>query len=199
MRKNTLFSRSPISALLLAMLLTACGEKPESMLNSAKDYLAKNDAKAAVIQVKNALQANPDLPEARFLLGKALLETGDAVGAETELRKALALKVSQDQVVPLLAKAMLAQGQAKKVTEEFGKTTLAQGPANAELQTSLSSAFAMEGKGEQSNAALAAALSADPAYDPALLLQVRQIASKRDVDGALAGVDAVIAKSPNNF
>ena len=199
MRTNKLFSRSPISTLLLALLLTACGEKPESMLNSAKDYLAKNDAKAAVIQVKNALQANPDLPEARFLLGKALLETGDAVGAETELRKALALKVPQEQVVPLLAKAMLAQGQAKKMTEEFGKTTLSQGTANAELQTSLASAFAMEGKGEQSNAALAAALLADPAYDPALLLQVRQKASQRDVEGAIAGVDAVIAKSPKNF
>jgi putative PEP-CTERM system TPR-repeat lipoprotein len=199
MRPNNLFSRGPISALLLALLLTACGEKPESMLNSAKDYLAKNDAKAAIIQVKNALQANPDSPDARFLLGKALLETGDAVGAETELRKALALKVPQDQVVPLLAKAMLIQGQAKKVTEEFGKTTLSQGSANAELQTSLASAFAMEGKGEQSNAALAAALRADPAYDPALLLQVRQKAFQRDVDGAMAGVDAVIAKSPKNF
>jgi putative PEP-CTERM system TPR-repeat lipoprotein len=99
----------------------------------------------------------------------------------------------------MLARAMLAQGQVKKVTEEFGKTTLSQGPANAELQTALASAFAMEGKGEQSNAALTAALSADPAYDPALLLQVRQKAFQRDIDGAMAGVDAVIAKSPKNF
>ena len=74
MRTKKLLSRSPISALLLALILTACGEKPESMLNSAKEYLAKNDAKAAVIQVKNALQINPDLPDGRLLLGKALLE-----------------------------------------------------------------------------------------------------------------------------
>ncbi len=199
MRTKKLLSRSPISALLLALILTACGEKPESMLNSAKEYLAKNDAKAAVIQVKNALQINPDLPDGRLLLGKALLETGDAVGAETELRKAMALQVPQDQVIPLLAKAMLAQGQSKKVTEEFGKLALPSGAANAELQTLLSSAFAMEGKVDQSNAALAAALHADPSYDPALLLQVRQKASQRDADGALAGVDAVIAKSPKNF
>lgn len=199
MRINKMFSCGPISVLLVALMLTACGEKPETMLNSAKNYLARNDAKAAVIQVKNALQANPDLPEARFLLGKALLETGDAVGAETELRKALALKVPQEQIVPLMARAMLAQGQSKKMIEEFGKTTLSQGPANAELQTSLASAYAMEGKGEQSNAALSAALHADPTYDPALLLQVRQKASQRDVDGAMVGVDAVIAKSPRNF
>lgn len=199
MHQKYMFPRKPISALLLALLLVACGEKPEAMLNSAKDYLAKNDTKAAVIQVKNALQVNPDLPEARLLLGKALLDTGDAVGAETELRKALALKVPQDQVLPLIARAMLAQGQAKKVTEEFGKTTLLQGSAIADLQTSLASAFAVDGKAEQSNAALEAALHADATYDPALILQVRQKASRRDIDGAMAGVDAILAKSPKNF
>jgi putative PEP-CTERM system TPR-repeat lipoprotein len=199
MRKNNLFSRSPISALLLALLLTSCGEKPESMLNSAKDYLAKNDAKAAVIQVKNALQANPDLPEARFLLGKALLETGDSVGAETELRKALALKVPQDQVVPLLAKAILAQGQARKVSEEFGNISLTNATAFAELQTSLASAFAAQGQTALYSAALTAALGADANYEPALLLQIRQKVSLGDVDGAMTGVDAVVAKSPKNY
>lgn len=199
MRTNSMSSRSPISALLLALLLVACSEKPEAMLNSAKDYLAKNDAKAAVIQVKNALQVNPDLPEARLLLGKSLLDTGDAVGAETELRKALVLKVPNEQVLPLLARAMLALGQSKKVVQEFGGITLALGTANADLQTSLATAFAYEGQAERSNLALAAALSVDPTYDPALLMQVRQKASRQDVDGAMAGVDAIIAKSPNNF
>ncbi len=75
------------------LALAACsGEKPEAMLASARDYMAKNDLKSAVIQVKNALQENPDLAEARYLLGLALLRGGDAVGAETELRKAMALK-----------------------------------------------------------------------------------------------------------
>ena len=65
-----------ISALLATLLLTACfGEKPEAMIASAKDYLAKNDNKAAIIQIKNALQKVPDSAEARFLLGKALLAT----------------------------------------------------------------------------------------------------------------------------
>lgn len=199
MRTIHTFSNSPISALLLSVLLVACGEKPEAMLTSAKDYLVKNDAKAAIIQVKNALQVNPDLPEARLLLGKALLDTGDAVGAETELRKALALKVPNEQAQPLLARAMLAQGQSKKVTEEFGNTTLTLGPANADLQTSLATAYAVEGQTARSDAALTAALNADPTYDPALLMQVRQLALRQDVDGAMAGVDAIIAKSPKNF
>ena len=65
-----------ISALILTLLLAACGgESPESLIASSKAYMAKNDTKAAVIQLKNALQQNPTLAEARFLLGSALLET----------------------------------------------------------------------------------------------------------------------------
>ena len=100
--------RASLSTLLLALVLAACSEKPEAMIISAKDYLAKNDRNAAVIQIKNALQADPQMPEARFLLGTTLLDGGDPVGAELELRKAYDLKYPQDLVVPPLARTLLA-------------------------------------------------------------------------------------------
>ncbi|MES2878604.1 MAG: XrtA/PEP-CTERM system TPR-repeat protein PrsT [Pseudomonadota bacterium] len=184
---------------LLVFLLTACSEKPEVMIISAKDYLVKSDNKAAVIQIKNALQSNPNLPEARFLLGTTLLDMGDPVGAETELRKALELKYAPDVVVPPLAIALLAQGQAKKLTEEFATRALGQASAQASLQTSLASAYAAQGKTELSQAALNAALLADPGYAPALLAQARQKSGQRDFDGALAIIDGVIAKSPESY
>ena len=191
-------TRTAISALLLSILLGACGDKPEAMLTSAKDYLAKNDNKAAVIQLKNALQSNPDLPEARFLLGTALLDSGDAVGAELELRKALVLKHPQDMVAPPLARAMLAQGQASKLIDEFAKIELSQASAKASLQMSLASAYAIQGKTEASQAALKAALLAEPGYAPALIAQARQKASKGEFDGALAMTEEVIAKYPKS-
>lgn len=188
-----------LSALLVSVLLAACSDKPETMLISAKDYLAKNDSKAAVIQLKNALQSDPDLPEARYLLGTALLDSGDPVGAELELRKALVLKHPQELVVPPLAKAMLAQGQTKKLIGEFAKLDLAQPQAKASLQLSLASAYAMQSKPELSQSALSVALQAEPGYAPALIAQARQKAGQRDFDGALAIADEVIAKSPKNF
>ena len=187
-----------LPALVVALLLVACSEKPEAMIISAKDYLAKNDRKAAVIQIKNALQSDPNLPEARFLLGSTLLDSGDPVGAETELRKALDLKHPRDAVVPPLARAMLAQGQAKRLTEEFAKIDLTQPQAKASLQMSLASAYAMQGKPDLAQTALNAALLAEPGYTPALIAQARQKAGQGDLDGALAMADEVIAKSPQS-
>ncbi|MFZ4625078.1 MAG: XrtA/PEP-CTERM system TPR-repeat protein PrsT [Rhodoferax sp.] len=182
----------------MSLMLGACSDKPEAMLSSAKDYLAKKDNKAAVIQIKNALQVNPDLPEARFLLGSALLDGGDPVNAETELRKTLALKYPPDKVLPLLAQALLAQGQAKKLTDEWASTALTDPLAKANFQTSLASAYAMQGKAEPSQTALNAALLAQPAYAPAMLAKARQMAAKRDFEGAMALTEEAISKNPNS-
>jgi len=187
------------AVLLLTLTLGACGDKPEALLSSAKDYMAKKDNKAAVIQIKNALQSNPNLPEARFLLGTALLDGGDPVGAETELRKALDLKYPRDEVIPALARAMLAQGNAKKLVDEWAQTQLDSAPAKASFLTTLASAHAALGQTEPERAALQAALAAQPGYAPALILQARQKAAQRDFDGALAIADQAIAGTPTSY
>lgn len=187
-----------MSALVGPMLLTACGEKPEVLLASAKNYLAKKESKAAIIQAKNVLQVNPDMPEARFLLGSAMLESGDFAGAEAELRKALHLKYPQDAVVPPLAKALLAKGQAQILIDEFSKTELRQAPAQADLLTSLVTAYARQGNMEQSRASLNAALQAQPGYPPALIQQAQEKASHRDFDAAMALLDEAISKAPDS-
>jgi putative PEP-CTERM system TPR-repeat lipoprotein len=192
--------RGLVLPLLLAMALTACsGEKPEAMLASARDYMAKNDLKAAVIQVKNALQQNPDLAEARYLLGVALLRGGDAVGAETELRKAMALKYLEEKTVPSLAQAMLMQGQFKKLIDEFAGKDLPQPAAKAELLTSLATAYIAVSNPDLAKSTLDAALLADPGHIPAQLLKVRRQAGGGDIDGAIAAIDGILAKTPTSY
>ena len=188
------------AALLLTLAFSGCGaDKPEELVASAKVYLAKNDSKAAVIQLKNALQANPDFAEARFLLGAAFLDSGNPTAAEVELRKARTLKFPDEQVVPKLAEALLYTGQDRKVVEEFSKTELTGARAKAELKLALASAYSVRGQTDLATAALDASLAADPAYEPALLGRARQLAGRRDFDGAMAATEAILAKSPQNF
>ena len=199
MKKPTSVISTVISTALLAAFLGGCGgEDPAQLIASSKEFLAKNDNKAAVIQLKNALQANPDLGEARFLLGKALLASGDVAGAEVELRKAYNLKFSSDEVIPLLAQTMLANGQAKKLTDEFAATELGTNPAKASLKTVLSTAWSAQGNSEQANSELTAALAAQADYAPALLAQSRQKAVSGDIPGALSIVEGVLAASPKD-
>lgn len=191
--------RAALPALLLTLILTACGgDKPEAMLASAKAYLAKDDSKAAVIQLKNALQADPSLAEARFLLGTAMLNGGDVVSAEVELRKALDLKYPRDQVVPPLARSLLAQNKFREITDGFAGERLESAPARADLQTSLAAAYAALGNMQKADAALAAALEAQPDNPTALLTQARQKGAAGDVDGALAIVQRTLDKHPDN-
>ncbi len=186
--------------IILAMLLAAgCGsESPEQQLASAKDYLQKNDTLAAKLQIKNALESNPSLAEARFLLGTVLLKEGNASAAEIELRKALSAKHPDSFVVPELSRALLMTDQAKKVVDEFAATQFDKPAANASLQTTLAAAYAVLGKSEQAQAALSAALAADPGYSPAILAAARQKASARDFDGALSAVESVTSRDASN-
>ncbi|WP_294250213.1 XrtA/PEP-CTERM system TPR-repeat protein PrsT [Propionivibrio sp.] len=194
------FNRAASSALLTVVILAGCGgETPESMLSSAKAFMAKNDNKAALIQLKNALQKNPNLGEARFLMGKALLDGGEPTSADVELRKAKDLQYSADQVIPLLARAQLMLGQPKKVTDELAKVQLTLPESKADLQASMGQAYLMLGKIEASKAAYDASLIDYPDYAPALVGQARIMAAKRDFAGALALLDPVLEKSPGLY
>ena len=193
-------NKAAASTLLVAMILAGCGgETPESMLASARNYMANNDNKAAAIQLKNALQKNPDLGEARFLLGKTLLDGGESTSAEIELRKAKDLNYSADQVVPLLARTQLMLGQPKKVTEDLAKVQLTSPESKADLLVTTGQAYLMMGNIDASQTAFDEALAAVPGYGPALVGQARIKAAKRDLPGALALLESALEKSPKLY
>lgn len=186
------------AACSLALLAACGGESDEKLLASAKAYLQKDDAKAAVIQLKTLLQQNPKSGEGRFLLGKALRENGDLAGALIELRKAQELGVPDDQLVPELARAMLQAGEAAKVTGQFAGTTLKDPKAKADLAVSVGGAYAQQGDTARAQQAAEQALAAVPGFAPAVLLQARLKAQQQEHDAALLLVDDVLQKEPKS-
>lgn len=187
------------AAVLCAVLLAGCGdENPQRRLAAAKEYLQKKDTKAAVIEIKNALQADPELGEGRYLLGSALLQEGNFAAAEVEFRKALAAGYPADAVLPELARSLLLTGQSKKLVDEFGAKRIGQPLADASLQTSLAAAYSALDKPDLALNAVNAALATSPEYAPALLASARLKAVARDLDGAIAVTEAVTTKDPGN-
>ncbi|WP_332740766.1 XrtA/PEP-CTERM system TPR-repeat protein PrsT [Hydrogenophaga sp.] len=195
---RTLFGFAPVT-LAVTLLLAGCADNdPQKMVDSAQQYLDKKDNAAAIIQLKNALQENPNLAQARFLLGKALLLNGDPVGGKAELRKARDLGFAPEQVTPLLVRSMLALGEYKQVTTDFDKIELATPDATADLKTLQAIAWRQQGKQEGFEASLQQALAAKSDHAPALIEQARFKGAQRDFEGAIAILDKVLAATPKN-
>jgi len=193
--------RGATLALVAAALavMGACGGKDEAaLMTSAKQYLEKRDAKAAIIELKNLLEKNPQSGEARFLLGQALLESGDAVGADVELKRALEYRHPEAAVAPVRARALLAMGQPRKVLDEFGSLDLKDPLVDIELQVTLAQAHAALGARDDARAAVDRALAISSVYAPAVLMDARLKAASGDRDGALAATDALLARAPDN-
>lgn len=189
----------PIAALAaLALLsLAACqNESAESLVASARSYEAKGDSKAAIIQLKNALQKKPENGEARLLLGRLSLQAGDPVSAEKELRKALEYGQPPDQVVPPLAQAMAEQGGAARMIEEFGDRKLTDRAANAALLSTIGQAQLQLGKLAAAKSAFDAAATLDPDQVAVQIGQARVMLGEGKVEDAVQQVDRIIAAHP---
>ena len=166
------------------------------MVVSAKDYLAKDDRAAAIIQLKSALQKKPHLAEARFLLGSAQLDDGEFAAAERELRKARELGYSSDAITPVLARLLVARGDYKKAIEEFAWAEVQGAKAKAELQTAVGQAYLGTDYTSLARDRFAAALVQQPDYPQALVGQARVTAIGGDFAKALAMVETALEKSP---
>lgn len=189
----------PALALVAAstLLLLACrNESSEALVASARAYEAKGDHKAAIIQLKNALQQKPADGEVRLLLGRALLQAGDPVSAQRELRKALEYGQSADAVLPPLARAMLEQAQAEKLVAEFGDRKLTDTDAEAALRSSIGQAQLQLRKFSDAAASFNAAAALKPDYLPAQLGIARLMAVENRIDDASQLIDAIIAAQP---
>ncbi len=193
--------RVTIAATVLSslMALTACGgSSPDELLKDARSRMAKNEHQSAMLQVKTALQKQPDISEGRYLLGALLLDTGEAQLAVIELRRAIELGHPIDEAVPVLAKALLATGQYQVLINDFAKQNLSTPTANAQLKTSLAYAYEYLDKSDLAQEAIAAAQKAVPDYPATLILIARIAGYKKQPDAAMATMDKVLKATPND-
>jgi len=106
--------------LAIVSVLQACSPPTDlqSQIQSAKQYHAKGEYQASIIELKNILREDPNNKEARLLLGKVYLHIENAAGAKKELQRAYSLGVNDNEIHILFGKAYLLNGEFDRVIEE---------------------------------------------------------------------------------
>ncbi len=195
---TSLFRPAVAATLSLLLLMSACKGQADApaLLADAASYQQKGELKAAVIQLKNVIQQQPDNAQARAMLGEVYVEQGDPVSAEKELRRARMLGASGERVLPLLGKALLMQGQFQKVLDDIKPEELP--TMAASLNVLRANALLGMGKSEAATALLAQALQGEPKNAEALLSMARLAVADRRTEEAMGMVEQVLAEAPSH-
>jgi len=118
-KTSSLAARLVLLPLLLA--LAACDNlfpDDRELVQRAHDYLGERRVNAAAIELRNALQKNPENAEARYLLGNISLSYGDYATAAKEFRRAAAAGWDPAQATTGLAQALLGMGNHQELIDE---------------------------------------------------------------------------------
>jgi putative PEP-CTERM system TPR-repeat lipoprotein len=110
------------SKLMLAvvggLLLAGCGPKGEELYARAAEALENGDARAAVIDLKNLVESEPQNARARALLARALLATYERSAAEIELQKAIDLGAPESVTLLTACQLRAVKNEFEQVLEQ---------------------------------------------------------------------------------
>ena len=122
-------TRRPVPFLTLLLVLSLSGAiggcdataslTEQEHIERAKDYEDQGNLRGSIVELKNAIQKNPDSPQARLLLGQVYLKAGFGADAEKEFTRAEKLGVSRETLKPQLGDALLLMGEYQRVLDEI--------------------------------------------------------------------------------
>lgn len=193
-----------IKALQMAVLMlvigfmSACGQEltPEEHLYKARAFLAEQKVFESIIELKNALQKEGNLPEARWLLGEAYLKLGDGSLALREFNSARSLGFEHEQMDNNIFRALNQQGKFQEVIDKTGM--LVAEADSAELQVIRGDAYFGLRQGEEAESAYRAAMDLNPSAGDAYVGLARLALSRRDLPRSKELIEKGIELAPEN-
>jgi cellulose synthase operon protein C len=191
-----------LAALLIAgapVALAQDAAKAARFYEDALQRYEKRDIPGAIVQLKNALQADKSQLPVHVLLGKALLADSQPAAAEVEFGEAIRLGVNRAEVAPSLAMAMNAQGKQQQMLAD-PRLQPAGLPPGIQQQVMLERALAQSDLGD-TKAALATVLDAralNANEVNAWLAEVPLRVRSRQFTEALAAADQALKLAPDN-
>lgn len=168
----------PHCTVLLAALLACLTLSPSVLAiarpsandayEQANQSHAKDQAVEAIIQLKNALQADPKHLPSLILSGRIYLEQALGLAAEDSLRTALAAGGDQNLVLPMLGEALLQQGKSARLLGELSADGLS-AVGQARIHTLRAQAFMLNHEMRDARRELDAAAAAPGNFETRLV------------------------------
>lgn len=189
-----------LGTVAIAPVSVAWAEKPatsSSPFARAQDHYQRGDYRSAMIELRNALRANPNSAPARLLQAQVYLRLQQGLAAQTEIEAARKAGVKRDVTRHLMAEAMVQQRRFADALEE----------AKAEL---LPPAYAAEGarvrglakmglrQVDEAKAELLQAEKLAPNSVQTKLDLARFYVASRDRKNAEASIDQALRLDPRN-
>ena len=163
----------------------------------ARGYFDKGEYRSAVIELKNALQAQPDHAPSRLLLGRIYLMRGDAAAAEKEFRKAREAGAARSDWVEPWGRSLLASGQAAKVLAQLEPQEEDSPELKAAIFELRARALAAESRFDEAAEALDRALKIQPDRASAMLVKARLALQAGRRDEAQSLVERAVQADPS--
>ncbi|MDH3589608.1 MAG: PEP-CTERM system TPR-repeat protein PrsT, partial [Gammaproteobacteria bacterium] len=188
--------RSTAMALLIASpLIGGCDLAVDdaTRIERAEQAAAREEYRAAAIELKNVLRSDPANIEARVLLGQISLQIGDAVTAVKQLQRAHELGAEMSDIIVPMARGLLAIGQVDEVLALDPNETSSL-VARADLNAILGNARFQKGEIAAAENTFQAALSEQADHPEALVGMARIHVEKGDTKAAEIAVQRVIAQ-----
>lgn len=189
---NTRMRPLAAALLLLAGSATAAADLARE-LDKAEQLRAQGQLGAAIIELKNALQDEPDYGPGRRLLGVLYVELGNGAEAEKELLRARRLKVRETGIALPLAEALLLQREYQRLLESVQPVSGMSMRDVADLRALRGEALLALGRQGDAEAAVKSALATDPAAPRAQIAEARLALAARHPDTARQRLQTVLS------
>jgi len=194
---------APIRRALVLGLLLALGQPAGAAIDRGANDLyehalqlrEENDAVAAIIELKSALQSDPAHLSSQLLIGEIYLDQGLGAAAEDALRTALKRGADGNAVMPMLGKALLRQGKYAKVITELSADGLT--PENAaQVYTVRAQAMLGQGLRQKAESELGKALELTPHALEPNLVRISALLQAGEVGEAGRQAEAAVKEHP---
>lgn len=190
-------SRSLLAASILAGLLPAAAWAAPDYVGDGLRAMSAGDLRAAQIQFRNAVKANPKDAAANYQLGVVSLLLGDAAAAEKDGLSAQNLGYDATAATRLTMKAYLAEGRFRDLLRDFPPAA-----GKPELQAAVLLARGQAQVGldqvDQAQASFAEARRLDPNAVEPLLEEAQLAINRKDLATANQRVDEALHIAPNS-